>query len=506
MKAQFFDFLYAFPIPLFGPIGKLKQLKTDTRGIHENTWRNASAGMPDPELRLCNDYYAAFGENISSKPVFENAYEYLVHSYQADTRPMALWQHALLIALTLAEAAGTGFLLAPWVSQEMSAAQIGYVGWIIAFAFAFGMLILTHFAGHSYKKAALFKSVVGETDPGALNHVRPISVSMAQDVDAVEKPEVRFVARVSKGPKDHGSLWPTIATVVVLGAALAFIFYIRWEAIKESATHHVVKMEQNGVTSSSSNPFASMNSGSSSPLPPAIQQAQQQARNRVAKELGREQEGQGFGAAALLSFIYIMTQSAGFLFSYQHAFLGDGEKAHELTRDETHYETYVRAIASPYLNRAESRLAELRQYLGERIPDYAKNPSRASFMDFYKQRQTEKLRQEDMAGLIQQPSSRPSLSTAKPTTATPSATPLTPTTTTRESTSAGREIGATDEELRTMAQEIYNLSDAAARKARFQERSARLGSAEQMKLLDYFNQIKDDHARVQTLADDLFKD
>ena len=226
----------------------------------------------------------------------------------------------------------------------------------------------------------------------------------------------------------------------------------------------------------------------------------------MAKELGREQEGQGFGAAALLSFIYIMTQSAGFLFAYQHAFLGDGEKAHELTRDETHYETYVRAIASPYLNRAESRLAELRQYLGERIPDYAKNPSRASFMDFYKQRQTEKLRQEDMAGLIQQPSSRPSLSTAKPTTATPSATPLTPTTTTRESTSAGREIGATDEELRTMAQEIYNLSDAAARKARFQERSARLGSAEQMKLLDYFNQIKDDHARVQTLADDLFKD
>ena len=100
MKAQLFDFLYAFPIPLFGQIGKLKQLKTDTRGIHEDTWRNDQAGMPDPELRLCKDYYAAFGENISSKPVFENAYDYLVHSYQTDTRPMALWQHALLIALT----------------------------------------------------------------------------------------------------------------------------------------------------------------------------------------------------------------------------------------------------------------------------------------------------------------------------------------------------------------------------------------------------------------------
>jgi len=57
-----------------------------------------------------------------------------------------------------------------------------------------------------------------------------------------------------------------------------------------------------------------------------------------------------------------------------------------------------------------------------------------------------------------------------------------------------------------MAQEIYSLTDASARKARFLERSAHLGQAEQMKLLDYFNQIKDDHARVQALADDLFKD
>ena len=67
-------------------------------------------------------------------------------------------------------------------------------------------------------------------------------------------------------------------------------------------------------------------------------------------------------------------------------------------------------------------------------------------------------------------------------------------------------IGATDEELRAAAQEIYALGDAAARKARFRERSAGLGSAEQMKLLDFFNQIKDEHARVQTLAEDLFKD
>ena len=494
MKAQLFDFLYAFPVPLFGQIGKLARLKTDTHSVPGSAWRQDPVGLPDPELRLCNDYYAAFGENISSKPVFENAYAYLVHSYQSDTRPMDLWQHALLVALTLAEAAGTGFLLAPWVSQEMSAAQIGYVGWIIAFAFAFGMLILTHSAGRSYKKAALFKSVVGEKDPDTLDHLRPISLSMAQEADATQTPEIRFAARVSKGSRDRGSLWPTLATVLVLGAALAFIFYIRWEGIKEAETHQVVHLEHHGLSSSSSNPFAAMSSGNSASLPPAVQQAQQQARDRVAQEIAREQAGQGFGAAALLSFIYIMTQSAGFLFSYQHAFLGDGEQAFELTRGESHYETYVRAIASPYLNRAESRLAELRQYLTEHIPDYAQNPSRVSFMAFYSRRQGEKLRQEDLAGLIQEPDA-PRAVPGGP--ATRSASPAVP---------AADAISAADEELRAAAQEIFALGDAAARKERFRERSAGLGSAEQMKLLDFFNQVKDEHARVQTLAETLFKD
>jgi hypothetical protein len=491
MKAQWFDVLYGFPVPLFGQVGKLARLKSATHSLAGNSWRDDPLGMPDPEGRLCTDYYAAFGENISSKPVFENAYAYLVHSYQSDTRPMALWQHVLLIALTLAEAAGTGFLLAPWVSQEMSAAQIGYVGWIIAFAFAFGMLILTHSAGKSYKKAALFKSVVGKKDLDTLAHIRPISLSMAQEADAAQPPEVRFVARVSKGANDRGSLWPTIATVLILAAALAFIFYIRWEGIKETETHQVVHLEHHGISSSSSNPFAAMNSGPSASLPPAVAQAQQQARDRVAKEIAREHAGQGFGAAALLSFIYIMTQSAGFLFSYQHAFLGDGERAFELARGESHYETYVRAVASPYLHRGEARLAELRQYLTELIPEYAQHPARASFMDFYNRRQGEKLRQEDLSGLIQQPDA-------------PRAPPNVSRTGVAEAGSTA--IGVTDEELRAAAQEIYALGDAAARKARFRERSAGLGSAEQMRLLDLFNQIKDEHSRVQTLAENLFKD
>lgn len=496
MKAQLFDFLYAFPVPLFGQIGKLTRLKTETHSLPGNAWREDPLGMPDPEARLCTDYYAAFGENISSKSVFENAYAYLVHSYQSDTRPMALWQHLLLLALTLAEAAGTGFLLAPWVSQEMSAAQIGYVGWIIAFAFAFGMLILTHSAGRSYKKAALFKSVVGEKDRDTLERVRPISPSMAQDADAAQRPEIRFVARVSKGSRDRGSLWPTLATVLVLGAALTFIFYIRWEGIKEAETHQVVHLEHHGISSSSSsNPFAAMTSGpSAGPLPPAIQRAQRKARDRVAKEIAREQAGQGFGAAVLLSFIYIMTQSAGFLFSYQHAFLGDGQQAFELTRGESHHETYVRAVASPYLNRGESRLAELRQYLTEHIPEYAQSPSRVSFMAFYNRRQGQKLRQEDLAGLIQEADAPPSIPARRPAASAPS------------TVAAIGMIGTTDEELRAAAQEIYALGDAAARKARFRERSAGLDSAEQMKLLDFFNQIKDEHARVQTLAEDLFKE
>ncbi len=495
MKAQLFDLLYAFPVRLFGQIGKLSQLKSDSQSVTGNAWRDDPAGMPDPELRLCNDYYAAFAENVSSKPVFENAYAYLVHSYQTGTRPMAFWQHLLLLALTLAEAAGTGFLLAPWVSQEMSAAQVSYVGWIIAFAFAFGMLIMTHAAGQSYKKAALFNAITAGKDQTSLDHVRPISLSMPQEADAEQKPEVRFVARVSKGPRDRGSFWPTVATIGVLAAALAFIFYIRWEGIKEAETHQVVHLEHHGVSSASSNPFANLNSGSSSsPLPPAVQQAQQQARDRVAHEIAREHAGQGFGAAALLSFIYIMTQAAGFLFSYEHAFLADGEQAYRLTRGESHYETYVRSIGSPYLNCAESRLAELRQYLVAHVAEYAKSPSRVSFLTFYNRRQADKLGQEDLAGMIKTADTPRPAPAAAPAQAAASAAP------------ALARIGASDDELRSAAQEIYALGDSAARKDRFRQISQGLGSAEQMKLLDFFNQIKDERARVQALAEDLFKE
>ena len=495
MKAQLFDLLYAFPVRLFGQIGKLSQLKSDTQSVTGNAWRDDPAGMPDPELRLCNDYYAAFAENVSSKPVFENAYAYLVHSYQTGTRPMAFWQHLLLLALTLAEAAGTGFLLAPWVSQEMSAAQISYVGWIIAFAFAFGMLIMTHAAGQSYKKAVLFNAITAGKDQTSLDHVRPISLSMPQEADAEQKPEVRFVARVSKGPRDRGSFWPTVASIGVLAAALAFIFYIRWEGIKEAETHQVVHLEQHGVSSSGSNPFANLNTGSSAPpLPPAVEQAQQQARDRVAHEIAREHAGQGFGAAALLSFIYIMTQAAGFLFSYEHAFLADGEQAYRLTRGESHYETYVRSIGSPYLNCAESRLAELRQYLVASVSEYAKNPSRVSFLTFYNRRQADKLGQEDLAGMIKTADTPRPAPAARPAQAAFSVAP------------ALARIGASDDELRAAAQEIYALGGSAARKDRFRQISQGLGSAEQMKLLDFFNQIKDERARVQALAEDLFKE
>ena len=497
MKAEIFDFLYAFPMSLFGNIGKLKTLKHDTRGIYEDTWRKTDAGIPDPELRLCNDYYAAFGENIASKTVFDNAYEYLVLTYQADTRTVSLWERILLVTLTLAEAAGTGFLLAPWISQEMSAAQIGYVGWIIAFAFAFGMLILTHFAGESAKKAVVYKNVIGDRDRNAIGRIRPIAFTAQQAVDAHDPPENRFMARALKGPRDRGSWAPTIATVAVLGLALAFIFWIRWEGIKQATTNQVVQMEKSGVGQSSANPFANMGPGSSTPLPPDVVQSQQQARDKVALEIGREQEGQGFGAAMLLSFIYIMTQSAGFLFSYKHAFVGDGEKAYKLTRGESHYETYVRTVASPYLNRAESRLAELRQYLIERIPEYAKNPAHVAFMDFYEKRQQAKFG--DASTFLSSAQKTPSHSAADQTLSGGQ----------NYDTEAFADLGEKDSStttLRAMALEIYAIKGAAARQVRFQELTANMGSEEKIKLFDLFNQVKEDDAKIQAIANDAFKD
>ena len=256
------------------------------------------------------------------------------------------------------------------------------------------LLVLTHHAGKSAKKRVSIKHALGTLDKNAKPHDLiddgPISVSSPQDIDEGKSGEARFFRRVVK-MKDRGSWVPTIGVVVLLALVLTMVFVVRWEGIKKQNTLEVVQMEKNGVSDSSAesgNPFASTG-GDASALPPDVAKSQQQAREKVAKEVGAADLGQGFGAAILLAGIYLLTQAAGFWFSFEHAFVGEGKRAFDLTMGEPDYQSYHSKYIHPYESRADARLAELRRHFGSVIPGYGHNPSSMTFRRYVHDRQSE---------------------------------------------------------------------------------------------------------------------
>lgn len=390
-KPVWFDFLYSFPVPLFGHIGKLRRLKKNTEQV-ENRASWDATGMPPPEHTLCNEYAGAM--KIAQNPiVFNRAKEYLRLTYQSDIKPMALWAFIVLFVLTIAEAMGTGFLMAPFISSEMSSSEIGYAGWVIAVAMAIMLLLLTHHAGKSAKRYHSIKQALGSLDrngkPRDLDDDNPISVDMDQDIDKGKSGEARFYRRVVK-LRDRGSLAPTVAVLVLLTLVLAGVFGIRWSGIKKQNTLEVVQMEKNGVGASGAdsggNPFAAADSQA---LPPDIVKNQQESRDKVAKEVGAADLGQGFGAAFLLALIYLLAQASGFWFAFETSFVGEGDTAYKLTRGEPDYQSYHAKYILPYEARAESRLAELRRHFSSVLTEYGRNPATMTFRQFLHRRQDE---------------------------------------------------------------------------------------------------------------------
>jgi len=391
-EPAWFDFLYNFPIPMFGHIGKLKRLKGNTEQVaNRQSWIN---GMPSPENSLCGDYNSVM-KRAKSLESFRRAQEYLRLSYQSDISPMPFWKFTVLFALTIAEAMGTGFLMAPFISSEMSSAQIGYAGWVLAVALAILLLVLTHHAGKSAKKIVSLKHALGTLDKNARPHDltddSPISASSPQEIDEGKSGESRFYRRVVK-LKDRGSWAPTVGVVVLLSLVLAMVFMVRWEGIKKQNTLEVAQMEKSGAADSSAdsgNPFSTISGGDANALPPDVVKNQQQARDKVAKEVGAADRAQGFGAAILLAGIYLLTQAAGFWFAFEHAFVGEGQRAFDMTMGEPDYQSYHSKYIHPYESRAESRLAELRRHFGSVIPGYGQNPSTMTFRQYVQDRQNE---------------------------------------------------------------------------------------------------------------------
>lgn len=386
-EAAWFDFLYNFPVRIWH-IGRLKELKANTEQVAaRQSWEN---GMPQPENSLCTEYKNKMG-TANTPGTFNRAQEYLRLTYQSEISPMSFWAFALLVVLTISEAMGTGFLLSPFISEALSSNQIGYAGWVLAVTLAAILLKITHGAGKSAKKIMSIKHALGNLDkngvPQDLVNNGKISASCDQSQDEGKSAEARFYRR-AVNLKNRGSWVPSVVVGVLLVLVVTGVFGLRWYGIMKQNTIEVVQLTKNGVGEASAeggNPFAT--AGVPAALPPDVTQSLQQSREKVAKEIGKADLMQGFGAAFLLALIYLLTQAAGFWFSYEHSFISEGAKAYALTKGEPDYQSYHAKYILPFEGRADSRLADLRRHFGSVLPEYARNPATKTFRQFVNEQQ-----------------------------------------------------------------------------------------------------------------------
>jgi hypothetical protein len=257
-----------------------------THGIENpSSWKEA--GLPPAEASLCSTYIDKLPK--VDPGVFVRASEYLKITHQNGRSPMSAFMLAALILLTIAEAAGTGMLIAPFVASEITGNQMVWIGYVIATVMAVGLLGLTHFAGKEvYKRSAIRKALrsVNATVEGYTGH--KISSGDDQQVDKDASPKVRFGSRVLEGAHDRGSLVAPILAITLLALLLIGITWMRIKGLHIEMINHVADHSQLAA-GGGSNPFPAVPGlDASTPLPTDVADSSRVAQKNVEHELSSE--------------------------------------------------------------------------------------------------------------------------------------------------------------------------------------------------------------------------
>ena len=365
-------------VPLFG---KMRRWKRQTHGI-ENPASWSDAGLPPAEESLCSTYIDKLPK--TDPEVFSRAVEYLKITHQNGRSPTSSLMWSALGLLTIAEAAGTGMLIAPFVASEITGNQMVWIGYVIALVMAAGLLGMTHAAGREvYRWSAIRKAIgsVSETVEGYTGD--KINSGQDQDVDKSASAKVRFGSRVLDGAHDRGSLFIPIVAVVLLAVLLSAITWMRIKGLQIDLTHRVAEQGQAG----GGNVFPAVPGlDASMPLPNDVADASHAAQHNVDNELSSEMASQGVAGAIVLAIIYVITQALGFFQAFSTAFIGDGKNAYRQTYGHTSFQSYFAKEIKPALDRGNMRLTELRTHLGREVPNYRANVSKVSCHEFYNRR------------------------------------------------------------------------------------------------------------------------
>lgn len=410
------DFWVMFPI-----FGKMKKWSETTGDLTSpGSWGEYK--MPQAESQLCAEYLDQGKNPAAGKVDFERAREYLKITHQMDITPTSGFMWLVLILLTIAEAAGTGLLIAPFVATEITGNEMIWIGYVLALVMAAGLLGLTHYAGSQTHKFSTIRNHIGKVNKSHEHLItKPVNCGDDQSVDdykpdaekdAAQIAKTRFANRVLEGAHDRGTLVWVFVVLIVLACLLGGITWMRIEGLRIQMTNETTQQAQSGSGNNGSI-FAGMNIpglGKSVKTPESVNKDAQQAHNKATGELSHEKFMQGVAGAVVLALIYLITQGLGFLTSLRHSFVGSGLKAYRLTRGESSYSSYHTKYVEPVITCAQKRLLDLRARLSENA-GYRKNPSQMDVKGYMairtRQRESEVFSENEPAVSPSAPASAP---------------------------------------------------------------------------------------------------
>ena len=389
-------------LPVLGKMAKWSRMTVGIDNPDTERGRAANANYTDlvlttPAERALFSYYAD-GLKVASPKQFANYREFLILSDQNGRKPMAPFIWIVLAMLTIAEAIGTGLLIAPLLSQDITPNLAVIVGSVIALAIAAIALMITHGAGEDWFRNGLLTRVRKTYDEQSgffdrqkqrLSDLDPVSPEKEQSIDANNSSIARLAARIgaTTRPAMANRWWRIVfAAVFIIVFGLGTTAYRHYMFNKEQDAAHSGLDAGAATAPSYQSMFSGNGSGSTSsdnlPLPDAVASAAQQSQQQAQKAIQGDSSKANDAGIIILALIYVFTQIIGILTGYKYSFFnGDAESAYHGTQGKMSYADYRSDVLEPVAQRAESRMEQLRSELAKKNPRFRDNVRRFSFIE-----------------------------------------------------------------------------------------------------------------------------
>ena len=374
---------------------KMGAWKRKTSGIeNRSSWEKN--GLPAPERELC-EYYRRFAQ-AADEYTFKNAYEWLKLSGQSATTPLSVIYLLILFILTFGEAMGTGLLLAPFISTQMTGSMVAPAGFGVATFMAVAMLGLTHWAGSEAAFANAIKDNIGSSVSTEKFNICRIGAGDDYRIDDGMEPNRRFANRALNGDHHRANIWGRVFAFTFLTGIVLAIFGIRFYENRQQYDNNVQELPSASAAcgtpsnaASSSDPFSNMNSGGKNTIPgfasgttspPSVNCNATTAHDNGAKDSLLSGEMAADTAAVMLALFYVIVQLLGFNLAKKHSFFGEGEKAYATTQGYISYDELRRDRLEHVYKLGNHALHILRNHLIQRVNKYRDNPADIGIQEY----------------------------------------------------------------------------------------------------------------------------